>query len=736
MALSGPEWFRESLQQRAAANRIRISQAFDVFSSIQRAFGSIECTVLKGFTLAPAFCPDPESRVQYDLDLLLRREDLPGALEALRGLGYETIGGKEKFPADHLPPMIRKTGWQWRGDYFDTAIPLSVELHFRFWDRETERFGPENPDDGFLDRRQSRTHGGATFVALSESDSLAYASMHALRHLLRGDPRPAHFYEIAYFLNRQRDPGFWQTWSEQNQDPSLRTIQAICFRFAKEWFGCPLAPEAQSEIEALPLDIQSWFERWSRSPLEYPFHPNKDELWLHLCLLESWRDKAAVLRRRLLPLKPPGPVDAVHTPSEQMTVARHIRKHWRWVRFTAGRATRHIALLLPALWTGIGWFFSRQGLSSEFWRFFRGFVTFNVAMMVFFLLYNLHLIAQGFKEDFIGRVSSAMTVGSLLGSMIAGFVVSRIGLRPGLILCFVSQGAASAMRVFASTPLPLLGFAFLAGVSNSFFAVSLVPAVAALTRERNRPFAFSLTMSTGIALGMVAGLIGGRLPALLHSTQNALWLACVLAPLAALPLIRLRGLGKPERRLDFRALLPSAFLVRFLAALSLWGLATGAFNPFFNVYFARAMGMRVETIGLLFTASQGAQVVAMLLSPLVLRRLGLMRGIASMQAATGLALAGLGFATPVIALALYPLYMAFQYMSEPGIFSVLMSGVPEEERTGASAWNFIVAFAMQAVAAWAAGEAIARFGYTPVLVSASALALLAARAMTWVTVSR
>ena len=41
---------------------------------------------------------------------------------------------------DHLPRMIRKTGWKWREDYFDPEMPTAVELHFSFWNERVECF--------------------------------------------------------------------------------------------------------------------------------------------------------------------------------------------------------------------------------------------------------------------------------------------------------------------------------------------------------------------------------------------------------------------------------------------------------------------------------------------------------------------------------------------------------------------------------------------------------------------
>ncbi len=58
-------------------------------------------------------------------------------------------------------------------------------------------------------------------------------------------------------------------------------------------------------------------------------------------------------------------------------------------------------------------------------------------------------------------------------------------------------------------------------------------------------------------------------------------------------------------------------------------------------------------------------------------------------------------------------------MSEPGMFTLLMEGVPEGERSSASALNFLVAFSGQAIAAATAGHLLTAFGYPPVMIGAA-----------------
>jgi MFS family permease len=167
-------------------------------------------------------------------------------------------------------------------------------------------------------------------------------------------------------------------------------------------------------------------------------------------------------------------------------------------------------------------------------------------------------------------------------------------------------------------------------------------------------------------------------------------------------------------------------VIRFLVAIAAWNLGTGIFNPFFNVFFSR-LRLPVEQIASLFSASQVAQAGSMLMAPVVLRTLGLIRGISGMQVATAMALLALSAAVgPVSAGLAFAAYTTSQCMTEPGMFTLLMDGVPAEERSAASALNFLVTFAAQAVVAAIAGRMLAHFGYPPVLVAAAVICALAA----------
>jgi predicted MFS family arabinose efflux permease len=127
-----------------------------------------------------------------------------------------------------------------------------------------------------------------------------------------------------------------------------------------------------------------------------------------------------------------------------------------------------------------------------------------------------------------------------------------------------------------------------------------------------------------------------------------------------------------------------------------------------------------------FALAQLAQVGALLAAPLIIRRLGLLNGIVAMMAATAVGLAALAMQPAGGAAAAYIAYMSFQWMSEPGLNTLLMNRVAEREHSGASALNYVVAFGAQALAAYAGGVMFSRLGYGPALAGAAGLAILAA----------
>jgi predicted MFS family arabinose efflux permease len=191
------------------------------------------------------------------------------------------------------------------------------------------------------------------------------------------------------------------------------------------------------------------------------------------------------------------------------------------------------------------------------------------------------------------------------------------------------------------------------------------------------------------------------------------------------PVTRLTLRNEQERQTSPWSFDP--YLIRYLPAIALWSLASGAFIPFATAYLSRYVHVPLPHIGLIVSASQLAQVVAILFAPAVFRKCGLVVGITYTQLATAIALAGLARTHNIsLIVALFLGFTGFHWMGGPGIYSLLMERVAEGRRSTASAANNLVTSLCQAAAAPIAGAAYVDFGYPTVLSVIAGVALLAA----------
>jgi MFS family permease len=729
-----PESIRARISRNLARNSQKLERLKSAFMEIARTLeeDSIEYVALRGLTHLTEYVPEARLRCQGDIDLLFAGRSAARAVETMGRLGYRPMEALAELPTDHLPAMIRNSDWEWKGDHYDPDAPISVDLHFRLWDQETERF-PAPGTEQFWDRRSCQIFEGTRILCLHPADRLGSAALHLLRHLLRSSLVPSQVYEIAWFLHsRTADDAFWNEWSALHA-PELRRLEAIVFRLAAEWFGCGLPSAATQEIANLPEAVQLWFARYSASPMQAFFHPNKNELWLHFALIASARDRRAIFFRRVIPAKlPTGRTAALDDqPAKRLRMRR--RAHDRAHAFA--RALFHARSLPSVAWEGARWWLKTCGISPPFWNFLATGALFDFGISIFVLLYNIYLLDLGYREDFLGTVVGAMTAGNIAGTLPAGLLARRIGIRRCLVACVAAAAIVSGTRTLAVAGGLVIALAFLNGVILAVWAVSYVPAVAQSAGPRNQPLAYSLSTVEGVGMGIVAGLAGGWMPKFLvgaglaatriAATRAVMLVACGAALLAVLPASRLRlaALSPRERTTYPRG----PFIGRFLIAMGVWSLATGSFSPFFNAYFSHHLRLPLERVGLIYAFGQVVQVLMVLAAPLVLRRIGLIGGITAMQFATGIALMLLASSSvPAAAAIFYIGYIGFRWMSEPGLFTLLMKEVAPEQQSGASALNFLVTFTTNAIAAAAAGFALVRFGYPAVLAIAGVGAVSAA----------
>jgi hypothetical protein len=348
IALLVPGVLPEATARDAANNLLRLRTLEETYREIARL--PVDFVALKGITQCDLFGIRREDRAQSDIDLYCPPESVGVAHDALIAAGYRAIAGLESLPTDHLPALMRPSSWKWRGDFFDTEMPLAVELHFQFWNPRLERLPAEGVDE-FWTRRVRRPIAGIDLPVLSPSDAVAYAALHLFKHVLHGDTRAFHVYEIASFLHRHADDdAFWTPWRATHSATSRR-LQTVSFLLAESWFGCRLSPAVQEDVALLPRATHQWFAEFATAPARQRFHANKDDLWLHLSLLDSKRDALQVARRRIIPTNLPPPARATATASSRAV----------YISWFLARVRHHIVSLGTTIASGIRWWRVTRG---------------------------------------------------------------------------------------------------------------------------------------------------------------------------------------------------------------------------------------------------------------------------------------------------------------------------------------------------------------------------------------
>jgi MFS family permease len=391
----------------------------------------------------------------------------------------------------------------------------------------------------------------------------------------------------------------------------------------------------------------------------------------------------------------------------------------------------------------VAWF-REKNLGRQYWTFFAVAFFFDAGFSIYVFLFNLYLLDVHFNERAIGLIGGAMMLGSLAGLLPAGALARKFGIKPLLFFCLTTAPLLSAARAMWMWEPAQIGLGFITGVAMCGWGVCFLPAVARLTTENNRTSAFTLIFSASLATAAIGGVICGYLqqwagragltmqPA--EVKRLILLASCATAALGLIPALRLRlpAILEDDIAPEFQELhrrwfddwKMSPFLLRFLPLMAAWSAVLASFTPFANIYLSRDLNIPITQIGLIFSTVQIVQFSLGLFAPFIFRAVGLVNGIVAMQifAAATLALLA-GTRNSKLAIGLYLVFAAVQWMCAPGLYNLLMNETPDKDRSTASAMTMFSSSLAGSGATAGAGILFTRFGYPPVLVAIATLAV-------------
>ncbi|WLR55705.1 MFS transporter [Mesobacillus subterraneus] len=270
----------------------------------------------------------------------------------------------------------------------------------------------------------------------------------------------------------------------------------------------------------------------------------------------------------------------------------------------------------------------------------------QVDLGIFMVIYNFYIRELGLNELVNGKVISMTSLATALILIPAGILSDKAGRKKLMLYGALSTGLILFARSMVETQALLVLFAFGTGLASAFIQVSIIPWLAENSKPEQRVHLFSIHFAAMTAANVVGSLLGGILTDLfsmvipeLKSIRYTLIIGSGLFLAALIPILRLNE-NRPARisagdtkektkgiphKASFKIIL------LFAVAQLMIGFGAGLVIPYLNLYFADRFMASNSLIGLVISLGQGATAVAMIIGPLVVRRLGEVRAVVVLQ---------------------------------------------------------------------------------------------------------
>ena len=240
-----PQLLREAKREcfRLAASNIMLLNELRV---ILRTFEErhVQCAPLRGLALAELLYGDVTARPMGDLDLLVRKEELPLVARMLMGLGFQEV--------DRRPGFAR--AFSYTLEFFkDRNGSVLVEPH---WTIAYPPFA-DSVDMEMVWRRcvQGKVVGVDTWL-LSRADLLVHLCFHLIH---RGDSAPLlWFYELDRLLRQEKTALDWRQVVLIARQTGLELFLAEVLGKVKGLFDSPIPEHVLSQLRAQPMPHPAW----------------------------------------------------------------------------------------------------------------------------------------------------------------------------------------------------------------------------------------------------------------------------------------------------------------------------------------------------------------------------------------------------------------------------------------------------------------------------------------------
>lgn len=270
----------------------------------------------------------------------------------------------------------------------------------------------------------------------------------------------------------------------------------------------------------------------------------------------------------------------------------------------------------------------------------------QIGLGIFMVIYNFYIRELGYNELVNGKVIAMTSLATALILIPAGILSDKAGRKKLMLYGAIATGLILFSRSIVESQFLLILFAFGTGLASAFIQVSIIPWLAENSKPEQRVHLFSIHFAVMTGANVIGSLLGGILTDLfgmmvpgLESIRYTLMIGSFLFMAALIPIMRLNenrpsrisagDIKEKSKTIPHKA--SFKIILLFAVAQLMIGFGAGLVIPYLNLYFADRFMASNSLIGLVISLGQGATAVAMIIGPMVVRRLGEVRAVVVLQ---------------------------------------------------------------------------------------------------------
>jgi len=308
---------------------------------------------------------------------------------------------------------------------------------------------------------------------------------------------------------------------------------------------------------------------------------------------------------------------------------------------------------------------------------------------------------QGLSYEFMGIVVTVMGISTFAASVPLGMVADKYGRKKMLIVGNVLASIMMAVFGLTTNPAILLSAAIFEGISEAALSVSSGALLAEKAEASQRTSVFSLYgFAQSIAFGVgglaIPGVVIFEMLGFTNKTSHALLFATFasFSLVSTLILLKVNESKRPKKTKEKSGAgkhvhkESRGILAKYVFTGAIIAFGAGMVVPLMTAWLKLQYGLSDSISGIILGIASLVIGVATLASPLIAKKIGLVKAIVVTQAASTLFM----FATPLfssylIASSIYTVRAFLMNMASPLSQSMIMGLVEEDERGAASGIN-------------------------------------------------